>query len=378
MPADYRPRMRRAALAALYLLFLGLCAEASLQLFYRVTAGQWLWSRTALPIYQPNPVSGVFNQANLDYTHRTNEFRARFLTNSEGLRVPARGIEFARPKPGGTYRVMLLGASFAYGWGVDYADSFAARLEAGMRAEPALGGASLELVNAGVPSLSEVAQRAWFVRTGSSYQPDLVLQLEYGTLAIQSPPPLRATAEGYLVPLNATPAARLRAQAKRIASVFYGFTLLSQRGSGSAVEGAGRSMSAARAFSLGAPEVISSLAYFEAMRRDVEAAGARYAVLYYPLSYVVHPQDMARWRHLGVQDAAQQAAFDAALCDELTRRGIPCANGTEALRRAAEASDERLYYWLDIHWTARGNAVAAQHALEAFRALGEERAAPAS
>ncbi len=368
--------MRRVASAAAYALFLALCAEAALQVFYRATAGEWLWAREAIPIYQADPHSGVFNRAHLDYQHRTNEFRAHYLTNSEGFRVPDPTREFTRPKPRDTFRTMLVGASFAFGWGVDYADAVAGRLEQGLHEVGFASPARVEFMNAGVPSLPETAQRAWFEATGRSYEPDLVVQLAYGTLAIPDPPLPRARSDGYLVPQQVTPVLRARAYAKRLASVFYGFVLFSQFRGGSEIQGAGREMREPRGFSLDSLEVSASVVYFEAMRRGVEDAGARYAVLYYPLSYVIHPEDIARWRHLGVQDATAQEAFDAALCDELSRRGISCFDGTQALRKAAARSVERLYYPLDIHWTSAGNAAAAEHALGVIRQLGESAVAP--
>jgi hypothetical protein len=365
--------LRRALSLAGYVLFLMACAEATLQVYYRATAGQWLWSRIAIPIYQADPYSGIFNRSHLDYEHRTNEFRARYVTNAEGFRVPEPTREYARPKPPGTFRVMLVGASFAFSWGAAWADSLASQLEQGLRNARFGGADSLELLNAGVPSLAESSQLAWFEHTGRTYEPDLVVHLEYGTLLIPDTPLQHADADGFLLPGDVTPANRLRAQLKRFASVFYGFALMTRFRSTGAIQGAGRSMHAVGEFSVEASEVVASLAYFERMRSQAASLGASYAVLYYPLSFVIHEGDIARWRHLGVQSAAAHEAYDRALCDELSGRGIPCFNGTDALRRAAAESDERLYYWMDVHWTARGNAVAAEHALAAIRSLDVAR-----
>jgi hypothetical protein len=59
-----------------------------------------------------------------------------------------------------------------------------------------------------------------------------------------------------------------------------------------------------------------------------------------------------------VRNAEGQRRFDAAYCSYLENHGVPCLNITDDLRHAARA--ERLYYWLDIHWTPAGNRVAAQ------------------
>src|SRR4029079_4452739 len=53
-------------------------------------------------------------------------YGARTATNTEGLRAPR---SYTRPKPAGTWRVVLLGDSYAFGRGVEIADTFGARLE---------------------------------------------------------------------------------------------------------------------------------------------------------------------------------------------------------------------------------------------------------
>ena len=57
-------------------------------------------------------------------------------------------------------------------------------------------------------------------------------------------------------------------------------------------------------------------------------------------------------------DIARQSAFNAAFLHYLNERRIPSIDITEALRKSAETGD-RIYFWLDIHWTAAGNAAAA-------------------
>jgi len=69
---------------------------------------------------------GFGNRPGLFFDHRTNEFRARYITNQARFRVPRPDLEYPLAKPSDTYRIMLLGPSYAFGWGVDYELSFAA------------------------------------------------------------------------------------------------------------------------------------------------------------------------------------------------------------------------------------------------------------
>ncbi len=120
-------------------------------------------------------------------------------------------------------------------------------------------------------------------------------------------------------------------------------------------------MRAQRDFSLDDPSVIDALDFYRALRVETRRAAADVLVVFFPLSYAVHSEDESRWRHLGVRDVATQQEFDAALCEHLTEReSIPCLDISESLQRAAEKSAERLYYWLDVHWTEAGNRVAAE------------------
>ena len=60
-----------------------------------------------------------------------------------------------------------------------------------------------------------------------------------------------------------------------------------------------------------------------------------------------------------MQNVAAQEAFDTAFVKYLNAQNIPTLDISKDLRDAA-AHEKRLYYWLDIHWTPEGNAVAAR------------------
>ena len=72
-------------------------AEAALQLFYRVTVGQWLFTRTGLPLFVPDERFVYWNKPHMSFTHRTNEFTSEIATNGQGLRAGGARI-FRWPK----------------------------------------------------------------------------------------------------------------------------------------------------------------------------------------------------------------------------------------------------------------------------------------
>lgn len=88
--------------------------------------------------------------------------RRRFTvsTNSQGLRGPA--IKAKKSGP----RVLCVGDSVTFGWGVTQQQSFPARLA------QLLG---VEVINAGVPANKPPAMAAWIQQHGARLEPDLVL-----------------------------------------------------------------------------------------------------------------------------------------------------------------------------------------------------------
>jgi lysophospholipase L1-like esterase len=98
--------------------------------------------------------------------------RARILgapyeTNSAGFRGRERTLE----KPPGTFRIALIGDSFAMGWNVGEADTYAARLEAALSAQ----GTPVEVLNFGLAGLDAVASVERFHALALRYDPDLVI-----------------------------------------------------------------------------------------------------------------------------------------------------------------------------------------------------------
>ena len=93
----------------------------------------------------------------------------RLRTNSLGLRGP----EVAANKPTDTFRILLLGDSVAYGWGVDDEVTFARRLETEWNA--ASPARRIEVINTGHPMYDSSQEEATLREVGLGLHPDLVL-----------------------------------------------------------------------------------------------------------------------------------------------------------------------------------------------------------
>lgn len=112
--------------------------------------------------YRPDGTLAFSLRPDWETVHATDEFSVRVRTNALALRGPAAA---ATPAPD-TPRVLLVGDSFAFGWGVEQEQALAAVLAERL---------GVEVLNAGVPGWS-ADQYLLFLRTrGFALRPDLVL-----------------------------------------------------------------------------------------------------------------------------------------------------------------------------------------------------------
>ena len=94
--------------------------------------------------------------------------------NDEGFRGPT----FARDKPVGTYRVVVLGDSVTFGYGVAEDATYARQLERLLDEAGARGGGNrAEVINAGVIGYTSWQGRLLYERTVGRFAPDLVVVL---------------------------------------------------------------------------------------------------------------------------------------------------------------------------------------------------------
>jgi lysophospholipase L1-like esterase len=127
----------------------------------------------APPYPYREPSLAYVRNPRLSYFHKVNQVGwiddGKATINSLGLR----GAEPAIPKPAGVFRILAIGDSLTFGWGVNDAETFCALVEAGLNRDQRTQ--HVEVVNGGVSGYTTRQERTLLSIFGPQLQPDLVL-----------------------------------------------------------------------------------------------------------------------------------------------------------------------------------------------------------
>jgi hypothetical protein len=118
-------------------------------------------------IVQPSRYAGIV------YELKPN-VRGQFMGQS--VVISSQGLhdyEYSRRKPPGTFRIVGVGDSSLFGWGVPFEDSGLKVLERRLNAE--LGAQKFEVINFAVPGYNTAMEAETFVQRCLEYSPDLVI-----------------------------------------------------------------------------------------------------------------------------------------------------------------------------------------------------------
>jgi lysophospholipase L1-like esterase len=119
--------------------------------------------------YRPDGTLGYAHRPDWETVHETADFEVTVRTNALGLR----GAPASPAKASGTFRILVLGDSFAFGFGVEDGEAFPAVLE--RRLAPPAGYERVEVWNAGVAGWSADQYLLLLETRGFAWRPDLVL-----------------------------------------------------------------------------------------------------------------------------------------------------------------------------------------------------------
>lgn len=162
--------MVKAIAAALFSIAvaLGVGEAVTRQLAMRSEAVLWSGERkTLFNPFRPDARLGWALRPSWSARDEAPDYAITVRTNALGLRGP----EAAARAPAGVERVLVVGDSFAFGYGVEDEQGFARRLEARWRAE----GRAVEVLNAAVPGYSADHHLVYLRERGFALEPDLLL-----------------------------------------------------------------------------------------------------------------------------------------------------------------------------------------------------------
>lgn len=163
--------MKKKIVANLLFLFLGVilcCAvlEAGIRLLYPRFANYNLemW-RYIATLKEPT------GDPSLPFVHAPNGEGVFYGIPVETNRIGLRGPEVACPKPEGLKRILMLGDSLVFGWGVPQEKTIAMLLQEKLSGS----GSAYEVVNMGVGNYNTTMETELFKRVGLALQPDAVI-----------------------------------------------------------------------------------------------------------------------------------------------------------------------------------------------------------
>lgn len=139
------------------------------ELIFRTLAPQWSdqWK-----MWRVDPIHAIGLQPNVRNAtvHGVSrEFAFRFSTNAQGLRMD---YDLSDPKPPASRRILVVGDSFTFGYGVQQDETFSAELQKLL--DPGLR--RIEVINAGFAGGFTMDTEYLFTReVGAKWRPDLVL-----------------------------------------------------------------------------------------------------------------------------------------------------------------------------------------------------------
>jgi hypothetical protein len=396
------PALRRLVpnllLACATVLALALALEGALRVF---------WPQD-LPFF-----SGIFVEDPAVGLRHVPHMRAPMASETDGtveVRINSRGYrgrEYAWGAPAG-FRILGLGDSFAFGFGVKEEDTYLARLER------ALADRHVEVINAGLAGMGPDNEARLLAADGPGLRPDLVLVgfyvgndvidaatgvartrlrnggpmvpdavLERWYRPLRSgrilPQPLaRPAPAGLDLPIPFKDSLRRHSHLYRLVTGRVGRLQLAWRGqpAGAAAKTPVEEFNpfCQEAFCLKSypPEFDDAWGKAKDALGQIKAwcdeQGARLVLVAIPTEAQVYPE---QWDDVRRRFALRGEDFDLdkpqrILSEYASAAGIPLID-LQPVLRAARASGGPLYFRRDIHWTPRGHAVAAD---EILRQLG--------
>jgi lysophospholipase L1-like esterase len=152
-----------------YCFILFLLSEILVRLFYGICSNydteMWRYS-----VYGKTYINrDIFFHKNKSYVYFKDLYGVEVKINSKGLR----DYEYSYEKPVGTYRILVLGDSIAFGWGVNFSNIYSKLLEKKLNINNPKE--KYEIINSGVINYQLNEELFYLKNEGFKYSPDLII-----------------------------------------------------------------------------------------------------------------------------------------------------------------------------------------------------------
>ncbi len=367
-----RTRLGKTAVAVALLGASGLATLAVVEIGLRL-----FWPQTLLhdpDAFLPDPILTGRLKPGFEDRFTSPEYATRWKINEAGYRGPSAGARLP-----GRPRIVAIGDSYTFGYGVEEEEAYPRRLEAILRAEH---GVEVEVFNLGVGGYG-TTQEVWWLREAieEGIAPDVVILGFYpgndlsdsirgeGALAAARPGALPAGVEPGSASLpEASPSLRLK---RYFGSRLHLYALISDRADGLLVAfGLRNVVYPEEVETLLTPPPENVLRGWEAVSKALEAMGnlverhGAAAVVGIPMRHQVVAASWERVRayHERVTGrpltGADPDAPRRALAEACEGAGLPLLDLAPIFR--ADPDPARLYFARDQHWTREGHDLAAR------------------
>lgn len=353
---------RNAARLIVVIVLIILAAEAVLQIGFRMIRGTWYPAARAEeypPLYSRDERTGWRVCPNLNLPFITREFSTTINTDGRGFRKIN--------SSGSGSPVLVIGDSFAFGWGVDAADTFVSLVSKST---------GVPFQSHAVPGFGLVQEEILVEEALCGKKPTLVL-LETWPLdwdIINSA--LMAELDHYLVNRETLQHYPRWLVSLRIAlfnkSILCGFlektgkVITLMRGK-TLFKGYGLN-----AFMAGEqPKIIreareEAFSHIRRIKEKTDSLGIPLVIVVVPSVFQVYPEDLRGWiRAYGISGEADLERPNRELKEFASGEGILLIDLLEPFREYVRHGGSRLYYRTDPHWNPQGHSVASK-AIEKF------------
>jgi lysophospholipase L1-like esterase len=185
-----RKLLKKLVLLVFSLLFVALLAELALRVaFYHskdFSMEMWKYA-VAMKRAVPDP--------NLSFVHEPN---TKAFLMGQDVKINSQGLrdnEYSMTKPHGVYRILVLGDSTTFGWGVSLDETASKILERQLNALHVPGYERFEVINAGVGNYDTVQEVTYYKTRGRNFNPDMVVLMYF----INDPEPVPVQKKIWLI-----------------------------------------------------------------------------------------------------------------------------------------------------------------------------------